>query len=338
MKYVVEVHGPVLETPQTLMRKLVEQFDVRTEVARELMKLIPGTVTKPVSEKEATTISSMLSRVGLKVSTHLVGTNASGITTLGIATLKITHPVSGNPGVLNPIAAPSVTLSPATASRRNSILSQVLVSSILLVLLTVATALWVILQTVPPTLQTQLLASARTPAIALASVAERVIGANDISSKPALGELDAAIEDARGNFQQQDIRFVIVTDTSGQPLAGWYGNDSEMDTIPATLSTAIRAQSHHVTSQDYANTNALQPDSLNRTVEADGLQLEVVAEAIEINGQPVGAVVVGVDTQSTASTMSLIVNRTFLAGALPLILALLLGVFLRRSVTRNLSV
>jgi hypothetical protein len=38
MKYIVEVHAPVLENPQTLARKLVEQFNVRLEVASDLME------------------------------------------------------------------------------------------------------------------------------------------------------------------------------------------------------------------------------------------------------------------------------------------------------------
>jgi hypothetical protein len=326
MKYIVEVHGPVLETPQTLMRKLVEQFDVRSEVARELMKLIPGTVTKPVSEKEATTISSMLSGVGLKVSTHLVG---AGVVKGGLA-----HPVAGNPGT--PPMVPNSVMTESQREHPRSIRSIFLASSMVLTLLSVAAALWVILHTVSPALQTQLLASARTPAIALASVAERVIGANDISSKPALGELDAAIEDARSIFQQQDISFVIVTDTRGHRLAGWYGDDSEMATLPATLNTAIQLHSQRVTTQ-HSSTNTVPTDDPSRTVEADGVQLEVAAEAVEINGQAIGAVVVGVNTQSVASILRLIVNRTLLAGALLLVFTLLLGVLLGSTASRESS-
>jgi hypothetical protein len=205
MRYVVEVHAPVLESPQTLVRKLVEGFNVRSEVANELMNLIPGTVTKPVSQQEATTISTMLSGIGLQVSTRQLEADVQN---------------------------PAMTMSETTLSEprgRSSIRSKFLASSILPALLTVAAALGAILFTVRPALRTQLLESARNPAIAFASVTERVIGSNSINSSAAIGELDAALEDTRASFQEQNISFVMITDASGNPLAGWYGNDSHRD-------------------------------------------------------------------------------------------------------------
>lgn len=317
MKYVVEVHAPVLETPHTLVRKLVEQFNVRSEVAKELLRLVPGTVTKPVSEKEATTISSMLSGVGLNVSTHLVPA-----TTPGFAN----PPLAGNSGTATDVAR-----TPTRRRNPSSIRGRFLASSLLPIILTVATALAVVLLTVRPALQTQLLETARTPAIAFASVAERVIGANDISSWAAMAELDAAMEDARSNLQQQNISFLILTDKSGQPLAGWYGNDSEMNSIPKPISTAVQLQSQRVTRRD----DGPPTGNTGPTIEAAGIQLGVVAEVLEINSERVGAVVVGVTTQDMASTMRLVFNRTLFSGALPVVLALLLSVLLTRNVTRK---
>jgi HAMP domain-containing protein len=315
MRYVVEVHAPVLESPQTLVRKLVEGFNVRSEVANELMNLIPGTVTKPVSQQEATTISTMLSGIGLQVSTRQLEADVQN---------------------------PAMTMSETTLSEprgRSSIRSKFLASSILPALLTVAAALGAILFTVRPALRTQLLESARNPAIAFASVTERVIGSNSINSSAAIGELDAALEDTRASFQEQNISFVMITDASGNPLAGWYGNDSNMTTIPDTIRTAIQLQSRRATARAYAAANDIQMGSYNppsRAIEADGQRLEVAGEAIETNGQPVGAVIVGVNNQSVASKIRGVLTSTFLAGALPVLLAILLGVLLTRAITRNI--
>jgi HAMP domain-containing protein len=331
MKYVVEVHAPVLETPQTLVRKLVEQFNVRKEVASELMQLIPGTVTKPLSEKEATTISTMLSGVGLNVSTRLVAATTAAST---FSTVQTTPQVAAQ--------IPTTSSQVKTASEakgRSSIRSKFLASSILPALLTVAAALAAILLTVRPALRTQLLESARNPAIAFASVAERVIGANSITSAAALSELDAALEDSRANFQEQNISFVMITDASGNPLAGWYGNDSAMSSIPDTIRTAIQLQSQRAAARAYASSNNISMGDYNppsRAIEADGMRLEVAAEAIETSSQPVGAVVVGVNNQSVAAKIRSVLTSTFLAGALPVILAILLGILLTRAITRNI--
>jgi HAMP domain-containing protein len=330
MKYVVEVHAPVLEAPQTLVRKLVEQFNVRKEVASELMQLIPGTVTKPLSEKEATTISTMLTGVGLNVSTRLVAATTAASSFNQIATAQPAAPAQ--------VTTPQVTAVNETRNR-SSIRSKFLASTILPALLTVAAALAAILLTVRPALRTQLLESARNPAIAFASVAERVIGANSISSAAALAELDAALEDSRANFQQQNISFIMITDASGNPLAGWYGNDSAMSTVPDTIRTAIQLQSQRAAARAYASSNSILLGDYNppsRAIEADGVRLEVAAEAIETGGQPVGAVVVGVNNQSVASKIRSVLTSTFLAGALPVIVAIVLGVLLTRAITKNI--
>ncbi|MGL4611335.1 MAG: HAMP domain-containing protein [Trueperaceae bacterium] len=319
MKYVVEVHAPVLENPQTLVRKLVEQFNVRFEVASELMKLIPGTVTKPVTEREATTISAMLAGIGLQVSTRQVGNMT-----------------------LSPARATELTVSDTMMDeprQRSSIRTKFLTSSILPALLTVGSALAAILLTVQPALRNQLLESARNPAIAFASVTERVIGSGTIDSDAVKTELDAALEDGRTNFQAQNINFVMITDATGNKLAGWYSNDSSMESVPDTISTAIQLQSQRATARAYADSKNILMGSYNppsRAIEADGQRIEVAAEAIESNGQPVGAVIVGVNNQSVTSRIRAVLTSTFLAGALPVLLAILLGVLLTRTITRNI--
>ena len=234
-----------------------------------------------------------------------------------------------------PVAAEA----PAEPTGRSRIRSKFLISSILPALLTVAAALAAILLTVQPALRTQLLQSARNPAIAFASVAERVIGSEGIGSSAVIGELDAALKDTRTSFQAQDINFVMVTDASGNPLAGWYGDDANLNAVPDTLRTAIQLQSRRATAQAYAAANDIQMGSYNppsRAVEADGQRLEVAGEAIETGGQPVGAVIVGVSNQSVVSKIRGVLTSTFLAAALPVLLAVLLGVLLTRALTRNI--
>jgi hypothetical protein len=189
---------------------------------------------------------------------------------------------------------------------------------------------------VQPALKTQLLESAHNPAIVFASVAERVIGSNSISSAAAINELDAALEDARSTFQAQNISFFMLTDASGNQLAGWYGDDSSMTTVPDTVRTAIQLQSRRATARAYATANDIQMGSYDPprlATEAEGQHIEVAAEAIEINGQPVGAVIVGINSQSSVSEIRSVLTSTLLAGALPVLLALLLGVLLTRTLT-----
>ncbi len=225
------------------------------------------------------------------------------------------------------------------ASGRSRIRSKFLASSILPALLTVVAALSAILFTVQPALRTQLLQSARNPAIAFASVAERVIGSDSLDTPAVLSELSAALTDTQGSFQAQDISFVMVTDASGDPLAGWYGDAPDLQSVPDTLRTAIQLQSRRATAQAYAAANDIQMGNYNppsRAVEADGQRLEVAGEAIEAGGVPVGAVIVGVNNQSVVNKIRTVLTNTFLAAALPVLLAVLLGVLLTRAITRNI--
>lgn len=225
------------------------------------------------------------------------------------------------------------------ARGRSRIRSKFLVSSILPTLLTVVAALGAILFTVQPALRTQLLQSARNPAIAFASVAERVIGSDSLDTPAVISELSAALTDTQQSFQEQDINFVMVTDASGDPLAGWYGDASDLTAVPDTLRTAIQLQSRRATAQAYAAANDIQMGSYNppsRAAEADGQRLEVAGEAIEAGGVPVGAVIVGVNNQSVVNKIRGVLTSTFLAAALPVLLAVLLGVLLTRAITRNI--
>lgn len=330
MKYVVEVHAPVLETPQALMGKLVEQFNVRKEVAGDLLRLIPGTVTKPVSETEATTISSMLTGVGLRVSTRLVGGE------VGAANFGGMHPGIAGSALVRAVPSKKEVVS----RQRGNLRAQVLASTILPALLVLAAALGAVLQTVRPALQGQLFEAALNPAVVMASVSERVLGSNDIRSSAALWELDAALEAAKGKLQQQNVSFVMITDESGDQLTGWYGDDSELTRVPDTIRRAVERQSQRAVARAYAGSDEMRAERSNTSslaLEAGGLELEMAAEAIETNGQPVGAVVVGVYNQRVLNTMRSVLTSTLLAGALPVLIAILVGVVLAGALTRHLS-
>jgi hypothetical protein len=316
MKYIVEVHAPLLENPQTLAHKLVEKFNVRPQVASALMKLVPGTVTKPVSQKEAVTISTMLSGIGLQVSTRQV-------------TAKQVEAQSV-PRSNTPRAQPS--------PQKYGIYGLIFLSSFLPALLMATTALSVLMAMTRPALHNQLLTSARNPASVFASVAERVIGSNSIHSEAALNELDAALEDARNSLQEQNITFVMVTDAKGKPLAGWYKNDPAMLAVPETTLAVISKESQRITAQPSED---LEPVQLNlnnasfiQTFNADE-SLEVVAEAIEVNGERLGAVVVGVTNQTLLSTLRSALTRTVVVGTVLIGLGLLVGIVLSRAFGRS---
>lgn len=262
-------------------------------------------MTKPVAEKEANTISTLFSGTAQQAGVRPA------------ADETIADELKG----------------------RTRIRSKFLVSSILPALLTVAAALGAILLTVQPVLRTQLLQSARNPAIAFASVAERVIGSEAITTPTVIGELDTALKNTKTSFQAQDINFVMITDATGSPLAGWYGDAADLSTVPETIRTAVQLQSRRATAQAYAAANDIKMGSYNppsRAAEADGQRLEVAGEAIEAGGQPVGAVIVGINNQSVAGKIRSVLTNTFLAAALPVLLAVLLGVLLTRAITRNI--
>ena len=300
MKYVVEVHAPVVESPQNLARKLVEGFNVRGEIARDLIQLIPGTVTKPLSQQEASIISTMLSGIGLQVSTRQV---------------KAQSLASG-----------------ATPRSHNALRGKILASSLLPVLLALAATLGVIVFTVRPALKTHLLESARNPAILFASVAERVIGSNSINSWAALGELDAVLEDTRESFQGQNIGFMVLTHMNAIPLAGWYAQDGAWPDFPNALRTATEVQSQRVVS----GSDQLETDNpASHTVEIDGQRLEVTTEAVEVNGQIIGAVVVGIHHQSLTEGSRSVVTNILLVGVVSILLAILLNLFLTRTISGN---
>jgi hypothetical protein len=344
-KYIVEVHAPLLENSQVLAHKLVEKFNVRPQIAASLMNLVPGTVTKPVSQKEAVTISNMLSSIGLQVSTRQVKAKQKEARVVPSSSRsQVQQPTKQNPAKQNPVSQNLVSQNLVSQNfvkqnpvrqnlaKKYGLHSLIFLGSFLPAFLMAATALSVLMVTAKPALQNQLLTSARTPASVFASVAERVIGSNSIHSDAALNELDAALEDARDSLQQQNVNFVMITDDKGKPLAGWYKNDPAMLAVPEPTLALIKKQSQE-TIQPSENLEIAQLNVNNtsfiQTLKAPE-SLEVVAEAIEVNGKSLGAVVVGVTNQALLSALRSALTRTVAAGTVLVAFGLLVGIVLSR--------
>ncbi len=224
---------------------------------------------------------------------------------------------------------------PKTSTSPNKLSNRLLLSALLPTLLTLLGSLVVTYLMVQPALYQHLQSSARNPAVAIASGLSSILTGTP-SGEVDYAKLQSSINITRSAFAGQDLHFIVVTDKSGELLpASWFASSSFM--TDADVRGAVEAQSSNAISNGAlaASVIPLQPQAGGGTTPAS--QLEVVAQPLRFQEQNVGAVVVGITSETTQTNIWRILGSVALLSLVPLALASLLAIFAIRPVTRRVS-
>lgn len=224
-------------------------------------------------------------------------------------------------------------------SWRISLRTKFLLVGIMPALLTITAALIAVVFTVQPVLRSQLLETARTSSIAFGSSIGGLVNENDLTAPQARAQVQALLDASRADFQAQNVHFVVVTDQGGNQVAGWYGDSSDITTVPQTVSTEIQLQARRADAREFIAQNDIpqgpvnQPSRLSTT---SGNAIEMASSAIQRGGQTIGAVVIGVTDQAVMSRVRSVLYTTSVAGILPVLFAILVAAYLARRLTGNI--
>lgn len=231
--------------------------------------------------------------------------------------------------------APTVASRPT--GRRVSLRSKFLAAAILPTVLAVAAAIGAITFTVPGALRTLLLESARNPASAMADGIAAFASAATLSPADAT-RLQTQLDATRLDYQGKNVAFMLVTDVAGNPLAGWYKSEPKLQSMPSDVRTYTQTQARRAVAEQFMKANNYPVGTENppsRLVDAGGQTLEVAAQPISRSGAALGAVIVGMTSQTVQNRVLGTVTNTLLASLLPIILAFLLAGWLARSITQG---
>jgi HAMP domain-containing protein len=213
----------------------------------------------------------------------------------------------------------------AGQKRSGSLANKMMFTAILPILLTLLGTLvasYFILQTA---LNEGVQSSARHPAVALAASLSSVLTETP-SGEVNYAQLQTSIEATRRAFEALPIAFIAVTDTEGEVLpASWF--ESSTFITGQNVREDIRKQ---VLSAVSGNDTAI------ATPFSATSGLEVAAQPLVLNGQTVGAIVVGTANQTDSSNLWQLLGRIALLSLIPLALASLLTVLLTRPILRRI--
>jgi hypothetical protein len=175
-----------------------------------------------------------------------------------------------------------------------------------------------------PFLQSQQRTSAETTAVSLASSIGSWIG--DVSlDNPALAQqIQNVVARTQSDLRGRGIDLVLLSDTEGNQLAGWYKDGQGVpDTVAGA--TSIKTQ----ISNALASTTT--PDDPAARLSIDNEVLGLAAATVQQGNTPVGALIVGTSEQSLMAKLRPLLTPIVLAGVLPLVLGILVSLLIGRN-------
>lgn len=217
--------------------------------------------------------------------------------------------------------------------RRGSLQSKLLSTAIIPVLLTIVGALAATWFTARPALYQQLLDSARNPAIATAASLSSAFEQTAADTGIDYLQLQSTILITRQAFPRDDIAFIIATDDAGNPLPGFFAGSESLTANAADLQNAIRDRAVEAISLG-TDARAGAAGSSSQLLGA-GTGIEIVAQPLIVNNEPVGAVVVGVSDAAVTAQVNRIIINVLLFSLIPLFIAILIAVRRARRLTGN---
>ena len=227
-------------------------------------------------------------------------------------------------------AAPEAAARPA---RRGSLRSKLLSTAIIPVLLAIIGALAATWYTARPALYQQLLDSARNPAIATAASLSSAFEQTASTTGIDYLQLQSTILITRQAFPREDISFIIATDDQGNPLPGFIVGAESLTADAADLQNAIRDRAVEAIELGVDARTGRVGASSQLAGAATGI--EIVAQPLIVNDEPVGAVVVGVSDAGVTAQVNRIIVNVLLFSLIPLLLAIFIAVRRARRLTDN---
>jgi HAMP domain-containing protein len=227
----------------------------------------------------------------------------------------------------------STQLGSSKSATVNKLSNRLLLSAILPTLLTLLGSLLVTYLMVQPALYKQFQGSSRNPAIAIAS------GLSSVLTKTPSGDIDYAnlqrsIEATRAAFAEQDLHFIVATDSQGEVLpASWFASSSFMTNTD--VRDSIQAQTASTLTNQTLVSSFVPLESQSGPLGAT--QLEVVAQPLRFEEQTVGAIVVGITSETAQTNIWRVLGSVALLSLIPLALASLLAIFAIRPITKRVS-
>lgn len=230
--------------------------------------------------------------------------------------------------------------------RRRIVALGILPPSITLLLVVAAAA-----ATLLPVLHRQEAAAAQRTAEAFASSVAGVSAGMPLGAPIVSAVLSDMTARSQAGLADQGLRYLVVTDERGLPLAGWHGDDVGIAGLPPEAGRAVAAAAAEATGGSGAasgdrsaeatpsNLGQQIADSWRTLLAAAGsgtLEPVVASAAVRDGNSVLGSVVVGMDRGATARAAGSALLTTLLLGLIPVLLALLAAMGLAGRVTGGL--
>lgn len=185
-----------------------------------------------------------------------------------------------------------------------------------------------------PLLRSQQRVATETTAISLANSIGGWIGDVSLANPTLSPQVQSVITRTQTELRGRDIDFVLLSDAEGNQLAGWF-KDLPTPGVPDTVTATeeVRNQISNALGAAVAS-RAGTPVGNNATPASlivDGETLELASAAVRQGTTPVGAVVVGSSQQHLTAKLQQPLMTILLAGALPLLLGILISFLIGRN-------
>lgn len=306
-----------------------------------------GTPTRTVSEPEpdepaapagrdARTFETFEEVTPAELQARLRGEQAQAAQSTAAATSATAAAQEASEAAAPPVesaAAATAAGRPKRKARRGSLQSKLLTTAIIPVLLTIVGALAATWYTARPALYQQLLDSARNPAIATAASLSSAFEQTATTGGIDYLQLQNTILITRQAFPREDIAFIIATDTLGNPLPGFFAGGESLTADAADLQNAIRDRALEAIDLG-VDVRTGRTGSSSQLLGAE-TGIEIVAQPLIVNQEPVGAVVVGVSDAAVTAQVNRIIINVLLFSLIPLLLAIFIAVRRARRLTDN---
>ena len=222
------------------------------------------------------------------------------------------------------LESPETNVSAVSTPSRSGNLGKIAFASVVPGLLALAGILTALYLLGLPFLRSQQRVAAETTAISLANSIGGWIGDASLTNPTLSGQVQSVITRTQAELRPRDIDFVLLSDAEGNQLAGWF-KDLPTPGVPETVTNTEEV------SNEISNAVRSIENASPTTLVVDGETLGLASAAVRQGTTPVGAVVVASSQQNLSARLRDPLTTIVLAGALPLLLGILISLLIGRS-------
>jgi hypothetical protein len=185
-----------------------------------------------------------------------------------------------------------------------------------------------------PLLRSQQRVAAETTAISLANSIGGWIGDVSLTNPTLSQQIQSVITRTQAELRTRNIDFVLLSDTEGNQLAGWF-KDLPTPGVPDTVTATeeVRSQISYALGAAVASQTGtpVGENAPSASLIVDGETLELAAAGVRQGTTPVGAVVVGSSQQNLTARLRDPLTMIVLAGVVPLLIGIALSFLIGRN-------